>query len=734
MPSFDVVKMEDRKRPAIDDHNSSGPPSKRQNVAVNGTSAHPDENMPWKEDIEEYQKDAILREMRAYKREAQGLESQIGSLKEASAHHDDHLRTIDAWFSQLLDEISLLAVAPSDKSSMSDHENMDSQAETTKSHTDHLIFPSSLFTADSKAFEAHLQHKSQHIKDAITKLYTPLPSASPEVAELQARLSKLLVAEKDSTIELQRLHTEKDQISERLENASFRYMVAEKKMDRLRSSQVAKVEAQAIGGPKPDVNKADGLSRGDSQMGDGVAEVSNEDLAAAELARKEAVAASEARAEQLERMSQENAKLSEDLTAAYVRLKSPNDQEYANTELFKTLKSQHEDVIKRINDLEALNIQLRSEAKQLQAERTSYKENVDSEARDAQIETDRQAAHNESDLTRIRKQRDDMNAELYQIKEVGTKQRDSYEQMQQLCKAREERISVLESEVGRLRQEQPSKTDAAEELAELDPAALKSKVQALQNEKSMLANEVHSMETAYRKAHASANKKISEGIDAEERISRLSQEKAKADQKYFSTMKVKEMREAEVQKLRSQNSQTSQIVSQLKDAESSCRSLISQQEKQIAELNQSSGNLTVQQRSSQAKVAEQKALLERYESHLNELKMLLGDKDKVATSAKDALRKTETDFAQLKAKLDTTEKSAQSWRKKCESNQSEETETMRMMLICNVCRKNFKNTLLKNCGHVFCEECITQRWQNRARKCPNCNRAFGGNDYQRITL
>jgi len=41
--------MEDRKRPALDD---SAPPSKRQAVAVNGNSTHPDADMPWRDDIE----------------------------------------------------------------------------------------------------------------------------------------------------------------------------------------------------------------------------------------------------------------------------------------------------------------------------------------------------------------------------------------------------------------------------------------------------------------------------------------------------------------------------------------------------------------------------------------------------------------------------------------------------------------------------------------------------------
>ena len=48
-----------------------------------------------------FQKDAILRQMKEYKREKQLYESQVQDLTKRSQHHDDHLRIIDAWFTQV---------------------------------------------------------------------------------------------------------------------------------------------------------------------------------------------------------------------------------------------------------------------------------------------------------------------------------------------------------------------------------------------------------------------------------------------------------------------------------------------------------------------------------------------------------------------------------------------------------------------------------------------------------
>jgi hypothetical protein len=51
--------------------------------------------------MQKYQKDAIYRQMLEYKREKATLESQLKDLQKRSTDHDDHLRVIDAWWSQV---------------------------------------------------------------------------------------------------------------------------------------------------------------------------------------------------------------------------------------------------------------------------------------------------------------------------------------------------------------------------------------------------------------------------------------------------------------------------------------------------------------------------------------------------------------------------------------------------------------------------------------------------------
>lgn len=53
LSSPNLIKMEERKRPATDGHDGSAPPYKKQVTSVNGASKpHVDLDMPWKDDLE----------------------------------------------------------------------------------------------------------------------------------------------------------------------------------------------------------------------------------------------------------------------------------------------------------------------------------------------------------------------------------------------------------------------------------------------------------------------------------------------------------------------------------------------------------------------------------------------------------------------------------------------------------------------------------------------------------
>ena len=53
LSSSGPFKMEERKRPAANDSDNTGPPLKRQATTINGAGrSHPDADMPWQDDLE----------------------------------------------------------------------------------------------------------------------------------------------------------------------------------------------------------------------------------------------------------------------------------------------------------------------------------------------------------------------------------------------------------------------------------------------------------------------------------------------------------------------------------------------------------------------------------------------------------------------------------------------------------------------------------------------------------
>lgn len=53
LSSSDLIKMEERKRPASHDHDNAEPPLKKHAASVNGApKGHIDADMPWKDDLE----------------------------------------------------------------------------------------------------------------------------------------------------------------------------------------------------------------------------------------------------------------------------------------------------------------------------------------------------------------------------------------------------------------------------------------------------------------------------------------------------------------------------------------------------------------------------------------------------------------------------------------------------------------------------------------------------------
>lgn len=701
--------MEDRKRPAAN-ADDVAPPSKRQ--AVNGTSKSKDDSNDSREEawIEEYQKGAIYRQMQEYRRAKVDLEHRLQEAEKSAAFHDDHLRVIKQWLSQLTQELELIAegslksinLKPSDSN-----------------------WVSSLAFKDSKEFRQHLDDIRKPVISKVESLLNKLASArgevKPDVAQLEAQVKSLLANQKELAVKIDRLQAENATLSEQYDTATLKVIKAERKLDRVRSAQVQKLEQQALANSTTRQTTNDENGTGSS--------TENGDGAEYKTKYKEAMAVTNKQKEQIESLLAEIKGLQEENATFKVKKEGISEEDYARTDVFKQFKAQNEDLIKRINNLEAVNKQLREDAEKLRAERTSYRATLEQEAQALTSDLEDQIQQKDQDLTRIRSARDELLAELAMRKASQEQEKTASAHLNELLEAMTDRVSQLESELERLRPtEDAAKATSTQDLDSLSADELREKFAKLERDYEAINKELPALEKSYRKAMGLAHKKVMDFTALEERVAILTAEKSKADQKYFAARKDMDIRIAEIRTLRTQNSKSSEIISQLKDVETQHRALITTLEKQIADLKTSNTTIVAESKKLESLGSEATRRADAVKSQIEMLQNLVQSKDTAGRELKEKAMDKEQEAEKLKVRLDKVSSERDKWKTKCQSNSTEEEEMLRNLVLCSVCRSNFKNTILKGCGHVFCNECVDNRLANRMRKCPSCNKAFDRSD------
>ncbi len=537
---------------------------------------------------------------------------------------------------------------------------------------------------------------------------------------------------------LDRLNSEKEGLSEQLDTATLRYIKAEKKLDRAKSAQVQKLEQQAL------ANATSRPTPGANENGDN--DESNASLDALQLQCQEALAEVIKHREQLESAFSEIKGLQEENSAFKARRESLTDEDYSRTEVFKIFRGQNDDLIKRINHLEATNKQLREEAEKFQSERTAFRTQLELEAQTVTGELEDQIQQKEQDLTRIRSARDELLADV-QIRKASQEQDSSAsEHIKELLSAQNDRMCALELEIERLRpSEDATMSTPREDLETLSVVELREKYLKLEKDFASIQQEVPSVEKAYKKAISLAHKKAMDFTALQDKVQLLTLEKAKADQKYFAARKDMDIRIGEVRTLRHQNSKSSEIIASLKEVETQSRTLVSNLEKQMVAFRQSSAAIMEENRTLKVSSAEALRRSEASKAQITDLNNLLKSKDAAYAEIREHHAFQEVECEKLKVRLDHMQKDRDSWRTKCLANSSEEEENLRVsqkgwtrrlvvcgfanvglqkIVLCSICRINFKNSMIKSCGHLFCQECVDTRLANRMRKCPTCSKAF----------
>ncbi|KAL2752831.1 hypothetical protein ACRALDRAFT_2029967 [Sodiomyces alcalophilus JCM 7366] len=648
--------MEERKRPAVSNADDLAPPSKRHQ-SLNGNKSKTDaSDQPEEYWIENYQKGAIYRAFQEAKRDKAELESRVDQLQNHVTYRDDHIRLVEAWWDQVLEHMELL---------------VDPTLPPLKGPTEPPFIVGTDFK-DIPSFEQHLNERTEMLRKRVEVVIQRIANSrgeiSPNVAELESRVASLLAQQKDYLIQLDRAHHENQQLSEDLNKKTLDWFKAERREKRLRSAQVQKLEQRFLANA---TQPPSGENGGDAGIQGNVAETLRklEEASAVLVKQKEQLDAAQA---DIQSLQEENSSLK-------ARRENLTDEDYMRTDVFKQFKMHNEDLIKRINHLEATNKQLRDEAEKLQAERTAFRNKLNEEAQTHVADLERQVEERDGDVTRLRAARDEWFAKANMLEASQKEEKQALQQIKELATAREDRITALELEIQRLKpaDEQP-KTDADAKLDDVPPDALAAKYKKLQQDFESINKELPALQQAYKRTMTLAQKKVMDFSALEDRCAMLLSDKQKADQKYFAVRKDADLRDRELVALRSQNRKSSEIVAQLKEVESQHRLLIGNLEKQLADLRQANATITNEHKKMESGSAELTRRAEASKAQVVELTNLVKARDSAVASMRERQTTQEAEMSRLTARVEFLQKERDDWKRKALSNSSEEEEMLRL--------------------------------------------------------
>jgi E3 ubiquitin-protein ligase BRE1 len=513
------------------------------------------------------------------------------------------------------------------------------------------------------------------LSDVIAKV----PHAAPDALDLQNEITRLLAAEKAHIQRFEKTRALMDDYKERCEDYKYKWGIAKTQLAKAQSQTTQYLEWQtkklglteAVEPVKTNGEKTNGEKEHDAPAYDEF-----------EADRKAFKAEAAKVKEQLEALEEENSKLNAQLTAANAKFTSLTDDDYAKTDLFITLKAQHDDVIKRINHLEATNTQLREEAQKLQAERSAYRLQVDEECRTSCSDMEGRMAHLEEDVQRLRSERDNAHMTKTMLESSQAKHDESLAALKSINAANEERVKTLESEIQRLRIQvgEDVPPPSIDQLSDLTEEGVRKEYSTLRTKFNAIDNELSSMQTALTKFRELATGKKDTILSLEAELQRLRESKNRLELNRFAERQVIETKRGECENLRKQRDTSAQAIAQLKESEASLKLLTTNLEKQVSEYREQLTGLTESNRVLEMRVNEMKMAKDTLAGQVGELAKSMATKDSALAQAKHSQRDAETEVAGLKAKVADAKKKLEEWRSKSSIDPNDQVEMLRVCL------------------------------------------------------
>ena len=356
-------------------------------------------------------------------------------------------------------------------------------------------------------------------------------------------------------------------------------------------------------------------------------------------------------------------------------------------------------------------------------------------------ELQKQLRARDADIARLRGQRDELNAELLERRSRETVRFAHVDEAKSLLASKDERMAAMQAQVARLESElkalrEASHVDAAPP-GDVDVATLQRRLQAADASSAMLSDEVDRLSAAYDQLERQADSRVANVARLEDKILRLTTEKAKADNKYFAAMRAKDALDAEKRAWTRSAERQTKVIERYMDTERALQAQIQLAEKEVTALRKSVHTQATRLHEAERDTsvlrrrhAESERARHTAEASVAQHLQAASREQAACQHAEERAAALEREAGRLRRRVAETGGS----RRPSSSEAEQYVEHLNSLLRCSSCKERYRDRIILRCLHTFCEACVSARIQTRQRKCPHCGLAFATSDVQVLYL
>ncbi|KAJ4483234.1 hypothetical protein J3R30DRAFT_3447116 [Lentinula aciculospora] len=256
---------------------------------------------------------------------------------------------------------------------------------------------------------------------------------------------------------------------------------------------------------------------------------------------------------------------------------------------------------------------------------------------------------------------------------------------------------------------------------------------------SALYTEIEKLGSAWEALDSQVKNKIFDLSAMEDRLTKVTVERAKSDNKFYAASRERDAVEAERKNLIRNMEKQGRALDLQKETEQRLNGLLAATQDELSKYRaycQETHDHPAKQLSLKSSELHERAnegikmanlyreQIDKFQrEHLSRQEALRKEMDAMS-AAKMALEK-ERLALESKAKFDSTR----------HQHKTEDPDAELMALLkCSTCNLKFRDTILTKCCHTFCRPCVDARISSRQRKCPACGLGFAQSDVLKIYM